>query len=471
MKKIYLLYLFICTILKNEGFSQVNLVSNAGFDTVECVTKKLLGWRFDGFSMPFHDCFPKGFSPRSNQKPPFINPSPWGYSDGYKFARTGSGYVGVEVSGGRGYVTAVLKEELKQYKKYFARFYVVPFYPIYDWIKWPYNDAVGLVVTPFDNALHGGFNAYFGEKPVIENKGILLKDTMNWTRVSGSFNARGQEKYVVIGNFRDNDHTKTDLNGYIPRNSPYTSNMFFIDDVIVSEFDPLPDTAILCADAPLIFDATFYDATYRWSDFTENNKATITKPGNYWVQATIDGVVLQDEVVIIPEKEFKPLPTDTVICYRGPKVQLSVNANATYQWSTGQTSKSIDVSSKGNYSVTVTTPQCTLHFSTNVTSRDCYCDFYAPTVFSPNDDGSNDGFKPYINCKVVYIQNYKLSIFNRLGNRLFTTTDINEQWDGTYKGEKCSEDVYAWMVEYNTLIDNDLAYKKVIESGDVTIVR
>ena len=160
-----------------------------------------------------------------------------------------------------------------------------------------YDDAIGMVVSPYDNSIQGNSNSYIDEKPVIENQGKLLKDTMNWLRVSGSFNARGQEKYIVIGNFRENDKTKVDLNGRIPPTGGYPANMFFIDDVLISEFDPLPDTAILCADAPLVFDATFYDATYRWSDFSENNKLVVTKPGTYWVQARIDGVLLQDEVM------------------------------------------------------------------------------------------------------------------------------------------------------------------------------
>jgi gliding motility-associated-like protein len=451
--------------------AQVNLVPNPSFESVECISQKVNEWGPRGSFSPFNECFPMGFSPGGNLKPPFINPNPWGYSVEYQFAKSGVGFVGIEVSNGRGYLLAELKEELKQYKTYFARFYVMPYYPIYDWIKWPYNDAIGLFVTPFNYSTGGGGDfPYAGEKPVIENRGKVIKDTLNWTRVSGSFNARGQEKYVVLANFRSNEETKVDLNGYVLR-SPYATNMFFIDDVVISEFDPLPDTAILCANAPLVFDATFYDAKYRWSDFSENNNLVVTKPGTYWVQARIDGVLLQDEVTVVAEKEFKPLPKDTVVCDRGPSVTLSITTKAQYKWSTGQTSKAIAVNTAGRYTVTVTTPQCTLQFSTDVKARDCFCDFYSPTAFSPNGDGENETFKPYINCKVIYVKEYKLSIFNRFGNLVFRTNDINATWDGTYKGQPCSQDVYAWVVEYNTLIDKDMPYRKVVESGDISIIR
>jgi gliding motility-associated-like protein len=470
MKKCHLLIFLSYWISVNQSLGQVNLVSNPGFEDVNCVSQRAINWR--GFFTTFHDCFPLGFSPGGNLKPPYINPDPWSYSVENQLARTGKGFAGIQVSNGRGYLVATLKEELKQYKTYFTRFYVMPYYPIYDWIKWPYTDAVGLYVTPFDYTSGGGVEfPYLGEKPVIENSGKIIRDTTNWTRVSGAFNARGQENFVVIANFKSNQNTNIDFNGYITKAGQYPNNMFFVDDVVVSEFDPLPDTAILCANAPLVFDATFYDAEYRWSDFSENNKLVVTKPGQYWVQARIDGVLLQDEVLVVAEKEFLPLPKDTVVCNRGPVVTLSVNAKAKYNWSTGQTSKSISIGSAGKYTVTITTPQCTLQFSTDVKARECSCDFFTPNSFTPNDDGNNDTFKPFINCKIVTIDKYRFSVFNRFGNMMFSTTNIDESWDGYYRGQPCSDDVYAWFVEYNTIIDGKTQYKRIVESGDVTIMR
>jgi gliding motility-associated-like protein len=470
--KAVLLLIILTLAFQQTVLCQINLVPNPSFDSVDCRSQRISKWTQIGFSFPCHECLPLGASPGPNYKTPFISPSPWGgYSECYQLPLTGKGFAAVEVSKGRGALIATLKEELKQYKTYFARFFVTPFYPKYDWIQWAYNGDIGMLVTDFDNSIFGGDFPYFNEKPVIENGGKLLKDTSNWVKVSGSFNARGREKYVVLGNFKTNENTKVDLNGYVPKTGSYAPNIFFIDDVLISEFDPLPDTAILCADAPLKFDATFYDAKYRWSDWSENSNLEITKPGSYWVQARIDGVLLQDEVLVIAEKEFEPLPKDTVVCDRGPSVRLSINAKAEYKWSTGETTNSILLNRGGIYSVTVTTPQCALKFSTSVKARNCFCDFYAPNIFSPNDDGQNDVFKPNIDCKVIYISDYKFSVFNRFGNLVFTTTDINSGWDGTYNGQKCSQDVFAWYVEYNTLIDKDLPYRKVVESGDVTLMK
>jgi gliding motility-associated-like protein len=41
-------------------------------------------------------------------------------------------------------------------------------------------------------------------------------------------------------------------------------------------------------------------------------------------------------------------------------------------------------------------------------------------------------------------------IFNKWGEQLFTTKDINEGWDGTYKGKLCQEDLYTWTIIFST---------------------
>ena len=466
--KIRFAYIFYFIVCHNLILAQLNIVPNGGFDSVDCIAGRVYNWELQGFAVPANECFKLGFSPGPNLKVPYINPNPWSFSDTYQQPLSKGGFIGLEVYGGRGYATVELKTPLEKYKAYYARFHAVPHYPYYGPNKWVYTDAIGMTVLLRKNYFQNA-DAYFFEEPIAETRGVLMKDTMNWKRVSGKFYASGDESYIAIGNFRSNKGSKVDLNGFTPWAG--VSNMFYVDDVVISEFNPLPDSAILCANSTKVLDARFYDAEYVWSDGSKKNTLAVTQSGRYWVEAHIDGLVFADTILLIPEKEYKGLPIDTVVCNRGPQVNLTINVQAKYQWSTGQTTKSIGVNTKGIYSVTVTTPQCVLKFATNVTARECYCDFYAPTTFSPNDDGINDTFKPFINCKVVYIKNYKLSIFNRLGNLMFTTTNINDEWDGSYKNVRCSEDVYAWVVEYNTVIDDGIPYKKVVDSGDITIMK
>lgn len=68
---------------------------------------------------------------------------------------------------------------------------------------------------------------------------------------------------------------------------------------------------------------------------------------------------------------------------------------------------------------------------------------YIPNAFTPNGDGLNDGF----GVKAEGIHDFRMEIFNRWGELIFSTTDINELWDGTYKGRKLENtEVFVYKV-------------------------
>jgi len=67
-----------------------------------------------------------------------------------------------------------------------------------------------------------------------------------------------------------------------------------------------------------------------------------------------------------------------------------------------------------------------------------------PTAFTPNGDGKND---------VLYVRGWGIKkllefrIYNRWGNEVFYTDDINKGWDGTYKGKMQPVDSYVYFVK------------------------
>lgn len=97
--------------------------------------------------------------------------------------------------------------------------------------------------------------------------------------------------------------------------------------------------------------------------------------------------------------------------------------------------------------------------------------FYAPNAFSPlNEDGINDEFKPIFSG--VNPEKYELFIFDRWGEIIFKTKDINEAWDGRRKrGSRrvmCKSEVYVWKVVLTDLQNNfiDEQFK-----GHVTLIK
>jgi gliding motility-associated-like protein len=74
---------------------------------------------------------------------------------------------------------------------------------------------------------------------------------------------------------------------------------------------------------------------------------------------------------------------------------------------------------------------------------------YIPNSFSPNGDGANDVFYPR-GTGVFSIK--ALKIFNRWGEVVFeknnfSANEAGQGWDGTYKGQKLSTDVFVYMLD------------------------
>lgn len=72
-------------------------------------------------------------------------------------------------------------------------------------------------------------------------------------------------------------------------------------------------------------------------------------------------------------------------------------------------------------------------------------DICMPVVYIPNAfviGGYNNEFRPYLR----YVLESELSIFNRWGEKIFTSADLNPVWDGTLHGEEQQEGVYLYLL-------------------------
>ena len=79
---------------------------------------------------------------------------------------------------------------------------------------------------------------------------------------------------------------------------------------------------------------------------------------------------------------------------------------------------------------------------------------YIPTSFTPNDDGNNETWK----IESLGIREMRLEIYDRWGNKLFTTTDKDFEWDGKVGGERVAMGAYTWRIVLFT--DNDEYVKR-----------
>lgn len=90
--------------------------------------------------------------------------------------------------------------------------------------------------------------------------------------------------------------------------------------------------------------------------------------------------------------------------------------------------------------------------------------FHLPNIFSPNMDGTNDGWRMYTNNPEEFIS---LHVYDRYGNFVFSTENMEEEWDGRFAGVDVVPGVYVYKIRLICLYDR----KEYYVLGDVTVIR
>ena len=91
------------------------------------------------------------------------------------------------------------------------------------------------------------------------------------------------------------------------------------------------------------------------------------------------------------------------------------------------------------------------------------CAVFVPTAFSPNNDGQNDWFRAKVHDDVT---GYRLEVYSRWGQRVYTSVDPSGAWDGRLKGQQLPPGTYVWVLIYT---DSKQQGRK--QTGTVTLVR
>lgn len=194
----------------------------------------------------------------------------------------------------------------------------------------------------------------------------------------------------------------------------------------------------------------------------------ITKyPGTYYVTVTAYCNAVSDTIKLYPVPELKmELGYDINVCNDTVLRLGTAIEGCDYKWSTGDTTCCIDITSTGKYSLTVENG-CGDVVTDNINVVFANCDYcvLAPTAFSPNNDGLNDQYEVHVNCPM---KNYKLSIFNRWGQQVFSTVKPDKHWDRLINGKPANLGVYFYYIEAIPAIEG---LEKIVKKGDVTLIR
>lgn len=274
----------------------------------------------------------------------------------------------------------------------------------------------------------------------------------------------------------------------------YASN-FSLDSAYSSSRNvilPCPPTANFTANRPIICvnqSVTFTDSSKRlvnnwqWT-FEGGTPATYngqhpppvfySDTGYYYVQLAVSSPYGSDNVVKANYIQVLPGPQPVAVqnefqIKEGDEVTLTACARgSTYQWQPSvavlqneDTLLSVQPENTQNYSCTVATANgCTTMCSYEVKVQS---GLLLPTAFSPNGDGINDVFR-ILNTNIT-LKNFE--IYNRWGELVFKTSDIQSGWNGIYKGVEQAAGVYVWYADYIVTKSG----KRKSAMGNVTLLR
>jgi len=91
---------------------------------------------------------------------------------------------------------------------------------------------------------------------------------------------------------------------------------------------------------------------------------------------------------------------------------------------------------------------------------------FIPNAFSPDHNGNNEFFEIYGNKEAIRFMEVK--VFNRWGEKVYESNDLNFKWDGTYKGHALMPAVFVYTVK--VVFANGKLGEKIYK-GSVTLIK
>ena len=234
------------------------------------------------------------------------------------------------------------------------------------------------------------------------------------------------------------------------------------------------DTTICEGDMIVLSTNSSQTSNILWSTGDNTTDITVTDAMIYSVRVEENGCSSEDEITLTVEQAPQlDLGEDIAICDQvGATLTIDL-PDVDVLWSTGESGPSINVNSAGTIDATVINSfGCEATDEVEIIFRECQrFGLYQPNIFMPGgQDEANQTFFVTPTTSAT-INSFEMSIFNRWGNLVFTTTDITEGWDGLIRGsnEKALTGVYVYSITINYTDDFDPSRTDIIK-GDVTLI-
>ena len=260
------------------------------------------------------------------------------------------------------------------------------------------------------------------------------------------------------------------INGCI--GNPFTITITVYPLPVFNVFD-----AVVCADHYVTLTGNPSSYSYSWDHGVSNNVPFIppyTDTYNVVATNTITGCIQYSSALVT----VHPNPIADFIQSWDELMAIYTNTSTgavNYYWNMGDggiiiTSKNVSytyqIIDSVSYIVTLiaeTEFGCLDSISRVITTP---LVFYVPNSFTPDGNENNNEFTPVFSSKRK-VENYSLSIYDRWGEIVFETKDIDFGWDGTYKNIAAQIGTYTWQLQFT----NSFNSKKELINGHVNLLR
>ena len=299
INSVFCLVIAMVYLITTKSSAQVNLVPNPSFEIFDtCPNFNILPYRSIYYAEPWVQPYLPDNSTDYFNSCNFDTLNlgvPYNYF-GVQIPRTGNAYAGFSsgyvspANNLREYLEVELNDSLVLGKKYCVSFFV---------------SFANLSATSID-----GFGVYFSNillsyssppqgllnlTPQVSNPtGVILSDTLNWIEIYGEFYAAGGEKYLTIGNFKNDAATNYIRNTYGTKLYSY----YYIDDVSVYLCD-----STVGLDEEKISELLLYPNPSRDIVKLKTRNNTLLN-GKVYVSNTLGGIVFMNNLSNVTELEI-----------------------------------------------------------------------------------------------------------------------------------------------------------------------
>ncbi|MFA8300143.1 MAG: PKD domain-containing protein [Hyphomicrobiales bacterium] len=224
------------------------------------------------------------------------------------------------------------------------------------------------------------------------------------------------------------------------------------------------------------------NVTYEW-EFSNDEKSVSTEPsilftdpGFYDAKLIVNNTFCRDtlkfpayiEVIESPIADFsaskyETIASEAVISFKGNGIGDDIK----YFWEMGDNTQyeGKDINHKyngiGDFEVTLTVESkagCTDMFTRNIAIYPD--DLFVPNAFCP------EGFNKKFEVKANGITEFEIVIFDRWGQAVFKSMDVNHSWNGRFDGREAPEGTYTYKATYRNRVG-----EKRLKKGTIILIR